>query len=171
MNTSEPERGDRAAESQPSRVLFVCLGNICRSPAAEGVLKHFVTKAGLESGIEIDSAGTAGYHIGKPADARMRRAASLRGYDLTSRARQVQPWDLHEFHWVIAMDRENLADLKTLVPQPQAEVRLLSSFLTGSWPTDVPDPYYGGDEGFEFVLDMLEAASPAILEACRRSID
>jgi len=133
-------------------------------------MKHFVSQAGLEDRIEIDSAGTAGYHIGKAADARMIRAAKKRGYDLTSRARQVKPWDLHEFHWVIAMDRDNRADLQILVPNPESEVRLLSEFLTGNWPAEVPDPYYGGEEGFEFVLDMLEAACPAILESCQRTL-
>lgn len=151
------------SESSLKRVLFVCMGNICRSPTGEGVFKAVVERAGLSHRIEIDSAGTIGYHTGKPADARMRRAAAARGYDLTSISRQVKAWDLDEFDLVIAMDRENLADLRTLSANPSAHVCLLSDFLDARWPQDVPDPYYGGDAGFQEVLDMIEAACPSIL--------
>ncbi|MCA9105066.1 MAG: low molecular weight protein-tyrosine-phosphatase [Pirellulaceae bacterium] len=145
------------------RVLFVCMGNICRSPAGEGVFRALVEREGLSHLIDIDSAGTIGYHSGKPADARMRQAASTRGYDLTSISRQVRAWDLDEFDLVIAMDRDNLADLQSLSPSPKAHVCLLSDFLEPRWPRDVPDPYYGGEPGFHEVLDMIEAACPAIL--------
>lgn len=144
-------------------IIFVCMGNICRSPAGEGVFKSLIEQQHVAVPIEIDSAGTIGYHSGKPADARMRAAAQKRGYELTSRARQVTAADLEEFDLVIAMDRENLVDIRRLAPGEHHHVKLLSEFLGDEWPTDVPDPYYGGDDGFEYVLDMIEAACPAIL--------
>ncbi|MBL8890837.1 MAG: low molecular weight phosphotyrosine protein phosphatase [Planctomycetaceae bacterium] len=148
-------------------VLFVCLGNICRSPAGEGVLLKLLEQQKLLDEIEVDSAGTMGYHIGKPADARMRQAAAKRDVPLPSRARQVTKADLDRFDWVIAMDRENLADLQRLHPSPRANVCLFSKFLDQTWPTDVPDPYYGGDDGFEYVLDMMQAGCPKLIEAVR----
>lgn len=146
-------------------VLFVCLGNICRSPAAEGVMQQLVNQRNLSKHIRVDSAGTAGYHIGKLADARMRAAAEKRGLDLTSRSRLVLPADLRCFDRVIAMDRSNYRDLVGLVHGGRYDhVRLLSDYLETDWPREVPDPYYGGDEGFDYVLDMLQAACPAILD-------
>ena len=149
-------------------VLFVCLGNICRSPAAEAVLRTTVDDAAAGDAaveIRIDSAGTIAAHAGEPADPRMRAAGRKRGHELTSIARQVTKADLEpgRFDWVIAMDRENLAELRRLAPQPATRIGLLSEFLDAPWPQDVPDPYYGGADGFEFVLDMLEAAAPRIL--------
>ena len=144
-------------------VLFVCLGNICRSPTGEGVLQSLVDEQGLSDSIKIDSAGTAGYHIGARADERMREHASRRGYDLQSRARKLVPTDLETFDLVIAMDRENFDDINRLHGDPSADVKLLSEYLDDSWPSDVPDPYYGGEDGFEYVLDMIEAAAPEIL--------
>lgn len=144
-------------------VLFVCLGNICRSPTGEGVLQHLAATSPWAEAVTVDSAGTIGYHQGRPADPRMQRAAARRGIELTSRARQVQAADLDRFDLVLAMDRENLADLQRLHPTPKARVCLLSEFLDESWPQDVPDPYYGGEDGFEYVLDMIQAAGPAIL--------
>jgi protein-tyrosine phosphatase len=163
-------------DGEKKRILFVCLGNICRSPAAEGLFADYVTAAGYADQVEIDSAGTGGWHRGELADPRMRRAASNRGCELTSRARQVQVADFTRFDLIVAMDRENLANLQRLRGQKArqlpligdtraGEVRLLSEFLPAGWPQDVPDPYYGGDEGFEQVLDMLSAACPALLEA------
>lgn len=146
-------------------VLFVCLGNICRSPAGEGVLLKMLEQQTLLDEIEVDSAGTMGYHIGKPADARMRQAAAKREIHLPSRARQVTKADLDRFDWVVAMDRENLADLQRLHPTPRANVCLFSKFLDQSWPTDVPDPYYGGDDGFEYVLDMMQAGCTKLIES------
>ncbi len=146
------------------RVLFVCLGNICRSPAAEGVLQKLVDQQGLSDQIEVDSAGTSSYHIGEPADRRMRAAATSRGFDLTSRARMVHPSDFTEFDLVIAMDRANLKELRTYTEASAGSVHLLSDYLEPNWPREVPDPYLGEEAGFFTVLDMLEAACPKILE-------
>ena len=153
------------AESKNCRaVLFVCLGNICRSPAAEGISQSLIRRAGFESRISVDSAGTVGFNVGKLADSRMRAAAQRRGVELQSQARKLVPADLESFDWVIAMDRENFADILRLGESPRASVKLLSDFLGDEWPVDVPDPYYGGEAGFETVLDMLEVACPVILE-------
>jgi protein-tyrosine phosphatase len=142
------------------------MGNICRSPAAEGVLQHLLLEDGLEEYLGVDSAGTIGYHTGNPADPRMQQAAARRGYRLQSLARQVREEDFYRFQLIVAMDRENLADLRALAPasgHPRpAELRLLSDFLPPGSAPDVPDPYYGGDEGFELVLNMLEEACPRI---------
>ena len=127
-------------------------------------MKHLVDQADLSDEITVDSAGTIGHHAGRPADQRMQQAAQSRGYDLQSRSRKIVFRDLEEFDLVIAMDRENLSDILLIESQPQANVKLLSSYLGDDWPSDVPDPYYGGAEGFEYVLDMIEAACPKILE-------
>lgn len=148
----------------PRSVLFVCLGNICRSPTGEGVLQHLVDQSGYSDQIKIDSAGTIGYHAGHPADSRMQAAANRRGFDLTSRSRKILESDLLDFDLVIAMDRENLADIQRMSDNATAEIRLLSSFLGDDWPSDVPDPYYGGEAGFEYVMDMIEAACPKIIQ-------
>jgi protein-tyrosine phosphatase len=157
--------------SEPEKsVLFVCLGNICRSPAAEGVLQSLIEQRGLTHRVRVDSAGTAGYHIGKPADARMLAAASKRGINLTSRSRLVVPADIGDFDLILAMDRDNYRELLSMATDHRRDhIRMLSDFLDASWPREVPDPYYGGDDGFEFVLDMLEAACPAVLEAVGES--
>lgn len=152
------------------RVLFVCMGNICRSPSAEAVFQHYVDEQGLNARFEIHSAGTIGYHSGAPADPRMRRIAAKRGYSLDSRARQVTLDDLMSFDFVVAMDRDNYQDLKSLGPSKN-KISMLGSFLrdVGDDTSDVisvPDPYYGGDAGFEQVLDMLEQACPAMLQHC-----
>lgn len=146
------------------RVLFVCLGNICRSPTAEGVMQAVVAEQDLDGLVEVDSAGTGGWHVGEPADARMRRAAERRGYDLASRARQVDPHDFERFDLVIAMDRSNLRDLRALVEEEPENLHLFSEFLPSGAPVDVPDPYYGGEQGFEDVLDLIEEGCPVILE-------
>ncbi|TWT73192.1 low molecular weight protein-tyrosine-phosphatase [Allorhodopirellula solitaria] len=151
----------------PKSVLFVCLGNICRSPTGEGMLTHALAESGLSDAITVDSAGTAGYHIGKPADARMQRAAERRGVALHSRARQLSARDLQAFDLVIAMDRENQAGIEGLRSpaggEERAEIRLLSTFLDDSWPVDVPDPYHGDAAGFEYVVDMIAAACPEVI--------
>lgn len=159
-----------AASPSPTRILFVCLGNICRSPAAEGIARHLAAEMGLDGLVEIDSAGTGAYHVGEAADPRMREAAEARGYELTSRARQAKRQDFHDFHWIIAMDQDNLRDLESLrhagAGEGAAELRLLADFLPedSDFPRDVPDPYFGGARGFERVMEMLEAAIPRLLE-------
>ena len=127
-------------------------------------MQHLIEERGLESEITVDSAGTIGYHEGNPADRRMRDHASRRGYDLTSRSRKIIEDDLNRFDLVIAMDRQNLSDIMEIDPSA-TNVKLMSDFLDDDWPVDVPDPYYGGADGFETVLDMIEAACPSILDA------
>jgi protein-tyrosine phosphatase len=147
------------------KVLFVCLGNICRSPSAEGVMRACLAARGLDTQVEVDSAGTIDYHTGELADARMRQAAAGRGYDLTSRARRVVAEDFERFDLLIAMDRSNLADLRDMAPPgATGRIRLLSEFLPKGSPYDVPDPYWGGEHGFDLVLDLLEEACPRILD-------
>lgn len=161
------------ATQETKRVLFVCMGNICRSPTGEGVLRRVVADQGLEGAIEVESAGTIGYHVGELPDPRMREAASGRGYALDSRARQFDKADFERFDLIVAMDRHNLADIQSLdtAGAHRQKVRLLSDFLEDKdeWPIDVPDPYYGGPAGFQKVLDMIEAASDQILDTLRPS--
>ena len=147
------------------KVLFVCLGNICRSPTAEGIFRHYVEQAGLSDAISIDSAGTADWHIGKTPDPRTQAAAAQRGYDLSGlRGRQAQPEDFAKFDLILAMDKSNLSNLQAIQPADgKAELALyLPRF--GISPDEVPDPYYGGEDGFELVLDMLEQASQVLLD-------
>jgi protein-tyrosine phosphatase len=146
------------------RVLFVCMGNICRSPAGEGLFIAYVAAAGQADKFEVDSAGTGGWHAGDLADPRMRQAAARRGVMLESRARQVKVKDFESFDLIVAMDRQNLAHLESMGRARPGQLFLLSELLGPEWPRDVPDPYYGGPEGFEKVLDMLDAAMPALLE-------
>ena len=122
-----------------------------------------IQQRSLEGKLQVDSAGTASYHIGKLPDARMIEAAAKRGYSLTSKAKALTKAMIAERDMVIAMDRENHAEILRIADGQQGNVKMLSDFLDGSWPRDVPDPYYGGEEGFEYVLDMLEAAGPKIL--------
>lgn len=143
-----------------NKVLFVCMGNICRSPAAEAIFRATADKR--EVPLEIDSAGTHGFHIGSLADPRMRDAAGKRGYLLESRARQICAEDLERFDLIIAMDHENVENISQLHAAPSAAIRLLGDFLDDDWPDEVPDPYYGGKQGFETVLDMIETACPEI---------
>lgn len=147
------------------KILFICMGNICRSPAAEGVMRKRVAEAGLSSRVLIDSAGTGGWHAGARADHRMRAAASARGYDLTSLARQVKPSDFEEFDLLLIMDEQNRRDLLPFDPerQHQAKVRFLCEFCSEHPDKEVPDPYYGGAQGFEKVLDLLEDSCAGLL--------
>jgi protein-tyrosine phosphatase len=153
------------------RVLFVCLGNICRSPTAEAVLRALAAREAPELVLEIDSAGTAGYHVGQPPDPRTREAAARRGYDLSAlRARVVEPADFERFDLILAMDRENLKVLRRRAPtQAHQRLRLFLEFAPETAPDDVPDPYYGGPNGFEEVLDLVEAATRGLLAHLRAS--
>jgi protein-tyrosine phosphatase len=151
------------------RILFVCMGNICRSPTAEGVMRRLLRDARVD-GIEVESAGTGGWHAGEPPDERATLAAARRGVTLEGAARQVRPADFRRFDLLIAMDRGNLRELLAIAPDEEAaeKVRLLREFdPAASGDLDVPDPYYGGDRGFENVLDMVEAACRGLLDELR----
>ena len=151
----------------PTRVLFVCTGNICRSPTAEGIFLKLVRDAGLHDAIVADSAGTHGYHVGEPPDERTCQAATRRGYDLTHlRARKFERDDFHRFDLVLAMDRENHTHLARLVqPSEGHKLKMMMQYARRFRELEVPDPYYGGSRGFEVVLDMLEDASRGLLQA------
>jgi protein-tyrosine phosphatase len=153
----------------PHRVLFVCLGNICRSPTAEGVLRHLAALAAPGLALEIDSAGTADYHIGAPPDGRSQGAALRRGIDISGlRARQVTEADFARFDLILAMDGENLRELQALKPRgSHALVKLFLDYAPQTKLRDVPDPYYGGDRDFEAVLDLTTAASRGLLAALK----
>ena len=146
-------------------VLFVCMGNICRSPTAEGVFRHFVNEAGLADRIDVDSAGTHAYHVGEPPDRRATAAAERRGVSLADiKARRVADSDFERFDYIIAMDEDNQARLVDQAPdEHRSKVRLFLSFASVS-ETEVPDPYYGGAAGFERVLDLVEEASRGLLK-------
>ncbi len=148
------------------KVLFVCTGNICRSPTAEGVFKHHVKEAGLAGLVLSDSAGTHSYHVGEPPDPRTQQAASRRGYDLSAlRARQVSRSDFSEFDYVLAMDQANLLALQRICPpQHSNRLKLFMEFSRDAAVREVPDPYYGGTQGFERVLDLVEQASKGFLK-------
>jgi protein-tyrosine phosphatase len=154
------------------RLLFVCMGNICRSPTAEGVMRHLLREEGLEDEVTIDSAGTGAWHVGNPPDRRATAAAAARGIVLEGAARQVRPSDFDDYDLLLVADRENLADLRAIAPdeEARAKVRLLREFdpASGGAPDlDVPDPYYGGPDGFEDVLDLVEAACRGLLAEIR----
>lgn len=150
-------------------VLFVCMGNICRSPTAEGVFRHKVRQAGLEDRIHIDSAGTIAYHEGHPPDLRAQKAAEKRGIDLSSqRARKVSQTDFEAFDFVIAMDSDNHFDLDEICPPGyQNRLHMFMEFARNTDVTDVPDPYYGGTRGFDIVLDLVEDAAEGLLQHLR----
>lgn len=154
------------------KILFVCLGNICRSPTAEGVLRTLAAREAPELSLEVDSAGTAGYHIGEPPDPRMRHAAARRGYDLSGlRARVVEPRDFECFDLILAMDQDNLQVLKRRAPaQAHGRLRLFLDFAPESATAEVPDPYYGGAKGFEEVLDLVESATRGLLAYLRAQL-
>ncbi|KAH7352110.1 hypothetical protein KP509_19G030300 [Ceratopteris richardii] len=156
-------------------VLFVCLGNICRSPTAEAVFRHAVENRGLQSQFNIDSAGTIDYHEGEPADARMRSSASKRGIKLTSISRPIRPSDFEVFDFILAMDKKNKEDILKaykqwsieykLPPNSDKKVKLMCEFCKKFDVKEVPDPYYGGPAGFEKVLDLLEDACESLLDS------
>ncbi|MBL6739774.1 MAG: low molecular weight phosphotyrosine protein phosphatase [Synechococcus sp. BS301-5m-G54] len=150
------------------KLLFVCLGNICRSPAAEGVFLHLLNQRGLSDRFVVDSAGTGGWHTGNPADRRMQAAAGRRGIQLPSRARQISLDDLSDFDLVLTMDDANLTAVQGLAREAgrraTATVRPMLSYAQRFTETEVPDPYYGGEAGFEHVLDLLEDACSNLLD-------
>jgi len=148
------------------RICFVCLGNICRSPTAEGVFKARLAARHPTAKLYIDSAGTAGYHVGAPADERSHEAAARRGYKLTSRAAQFKPEDFERFSLILAMDRENLSNLQRICPDSfEGELRLFREFDSeAELGAVVPDPYYGGARGFEDVLDICERSADGLID-------
>lgn len=152
-----------------TKVLFVCLGNICRSPTADGIFRNLVVREKLDQKIVVDSAGTGDWHIGKAPDARTVAAARQRGYDLSVlRARQVNVNDFAGFDYVLAMDKSNLMDLQRMKPSSYAgHLGLFLDFGSRSDYREVPDPYYGGKEGFELVLDLVEDAAQGLLNHIR----
>ncbi len=158
-------------EPVKKKVLFVCLGNICRSPSAEAVFKALTEKKGLDGDFEIDSAGTSDWHEGEPADQRMQKHAQKRGYNLTSLSRTVKPeTDFEEFDYIVAMDRENLKELKRIDPRAGhlRKLFLITDFSRKYDYDEIPDPYYGGEKSFELVLDLLEDASEGLLAYIQR---
>lgn len=148
------------------KLLFVCLGNICRSPSAEAVMNHLINEAGVSNQITCDSAGTYGGHAGEPADSRMMRHAILRGYDLTSRSRQIRQSDFEEFDLIIGMDDENMRNIRRLDTNNQYSDKIvkMTDYCKRCADREVPDPYYGGSQGFEHVLDILEDACCELLK-------
>ena len=151
------------------KVLFVCLGNICRSPTAEGVFRRALEQAGMAGQVEIDSCGVGNWHVGKAPDARAQQAALSRGIDITAlRARQLSAQDFVDFDYLLGMDQDNVSAMRQLKPaNSQAHVGLLLDFA-GTPGGEVPDPYYGGEEGFENVLNMIEAASDGLIQHLKR---
>lgn len=154
------------------RILFVCMGNICRSPAAEVIFHEMVEKAGLEGQVKIDSAGTAGYHQGAPPDRRMISSLVRRGYSVFGHARQIKPEDLANFDLILTMDEDNLHELKTMAGSNQYlnKIRLLSDFFCLHKEKEVPDPYYGGVAGFEYIVDLLEDGCQNLLKDVMKKV-
>ncbi len=151
----------------PVRILFVCLGNICRSPSGENIMNAVVEEAGLSDAIVCDSAGTMGWHTGKSPDARMITAAAAHGYTFRGAARQIRAEDLDFFDYILVMDRSNLEDVRALDSEGKSheKIRLFSTYCGDSFPEEVPDPYYGGEDGFHFVIEMIENGCKGLLNA------
>ncbi|PSN10486.1 protein tyrosine phosphatase [filamentous cyanobacterium CCT1] len=149
-----------------TRLLFVCLGNICRSPSAENIMNHLIAQRQLGNQVVCDSAGTASYHVGNCPDRRMTQAAKARGIDLVGQARQFEAADFERFDYILAMDRQNYRDILALDPTRQYadKVRLMCDFCRHHPDREVPDPYYGGPEGFTYVIELL-------LDACEGFLD
>ena len=164
--------GRSMSDTQRVRVLFVCMGNICRSPTAQGVFRKLLQQEGLDVLIETDSAGTHAYHSGEPPDPRAQETALRRGIDLSDlRARRVEPEDFADFEYVLAMDQDNYHSLARMCPRgAERKLMLLMDFAPHMRTREVPDPYYGGETGFERVFDMVEAASEGLLAEIRRRL-
>jgi len=150
------------------RILFVCLGNICRSPTAEGVMRHKLREAGLGEDVDVESAGTGGWHVGHAPDERATAAAAAREIELAGAARRFEPNDFEDFDLILAMDRQNLEDMRALAPHAAAEGRLgllreYDPLAVDAGDLEVPDPYYGGEDGFEHVLDVVDRACDGLL--------
>lgn len=148
------------------KLLFVCLGNICRSPSAENIMNHLITEAGMSDKIICDSAGTSGYHIGASPDRRMNAAAITKGIELQGKSRKLKPSDLQQFDLILAMDRENYQDILYLDREGKYEskVRLMCDFATDRNEREIPDPYYGGQDGFNYVIELLFDACAGLLD-------
>ena len=157
-------------KTEPTAILFICMGNICRSPTAEGVFRSQALAAGLSQKLIIDSAGTHAYHIGAEPDARSQLFAKKRGYDLSAqRARQVNANDFVRFDYVLAMDKDNLALLKAVCPpEHQHKLALFMQYASSSLADEVPDPYHGGARGFDIVLDYIEDAASGLILALKK---
>ena len=151
------------------KILFVCLGNICRSPAAEGVFMKKIKDRNLDSLFIVDSAGTGGWHVGNLADPRMREAALSRGIELTSRSRKIETKDLYEFDNILVMDNDNLHAVKSLIKDHKnpvnSKIKLILDYSNNSQLEEVPDPYYGGQNGFDKVLDLLDDAIDGLIDS------
>ncbi len=151
------------------KLLFVCLGNICRSPSAENIMNHLIKKEGLEDKIICDSAGTSSYHIGSPPDSRMKSAAKKRGINLKGKARQFEEFDLEFYDLILAMDKSNYQNILRLDYKKKYsdKVKLMCDFATQHTDKEVPDPYYGGESGFDYVIDLLLDSCSELLNYCR----
>lgn len=149
-----------------TRILFVCLGNICRSPSAENIMNHLIQQRHLSDQVSCDSAGTASYHVGSAPDRRMAQAAKAQGITLVGQARQFTPADFEHFDWILAMDRQNYRDILALDPAGDYghKVQLMCDYCRHHPDQEVPDPYYGGPEGFTYVIDLLRDACEGFLE-------
>ncbi|HKL14136.1 MAG TPA: low molecular weight protein-tyrosine-phosphatase [Balneolaceae bacterium] len=159
-------------KESPFKIVFVCLGNICRSPTAEGVFQHLVNERGLQSYFYVDSAGTSAYHIGEPANSKSQKMAKEHGIELRSRARQFEQDDLDEFDLIVAMDRENLANIKSLDGSKDFEEKivLLRDFDPNPGDGEVPDPYFGGMDGFKNVFDIVKRSCKALLDELEEKV-
>jgi protein-tyrosine phosphatase len=149
------------------KILFVCLGNICRSPAAENIMNHLIEQAGLSDRLICDSAGTGGWHVGAPPDRRMRAAAQQRGMNFVGAARQFQAKDFQEFDLILAMDNDNYYNILALDPKADFtdKVQMMCDYCENHKDTEVPDPYYGKDDGFNYVIDLLFDACGGLLKS------
>ena len=151
------------------KLLFVCLGNICRSPSAENLMRHLITEKGVNDRFELDSAGTSSYHIGSPPDSRMRAAARKRGIELKGKARQFEDFDFDYYDLILAMDKSNYQNIVYLDRKGKYhhKVKMMCEFASEHTDTEVPDPYYGGESGFDYVIDLLLDACDGLYDYCQ----